>query len=324
MSFEWSDARVFLAIHRAKSLSAAGRQLKVDQTTVGRRLGSLEDALGAHLFDRTPDGYIITPAGERFLAHAERMECEADDVSREIAGEEARLTGAVRITTADAFGLAVMTPLLARFHAKYPEIDIVLISESRTLSLTKREADIGIRSPRPQEPSLVTRKVLEHAYALYASRAYIAARGKPSDDFAGHEFIGFEDDIGLESRWLSQRVRRGRIAVRLNRTMGALELTKLGVGIAVLPCYLGDAEPELVRVLDPSETIVQDLWLVMHRDMRHAARIRACADFIVEELAARADEFLGVPAKRAKNGPPKGETRSPRSPAGRDNGGRGR
>jgi len=319
MDFEWGDARIFLAIHRTKSLSAAGRLLRVNQSTVGRRLAVLEETLGVHLFDRTPDGYAITPTGERFLAHAERMECEADDVTRELAGEEARLTGAVRITAADAFGLRVMTPLLARFHAKYPEIEIVLISDSRILSLTKREADIGIRSPRPQEPSLVTRRVVEHAYALYASRAYVAERGAPSDDFDGHDFIGFEDDIGPESRWLAQRIRRGRTVMRLNRTMGALELAKLGVGIAVLPCYLADAEPDLVRVLD--ETIVQDLWLVMHKDLRHAARIRACADFIAEELLARADEFRGARSKRGAKGT---AAPSPRTPAARGSAARDR
>jgi DNA-binding transcriptional LysR family regulator len=318
MDFEWSDARIFLAIHRTKSLSGAGRSLRVNQSTVGRRLAVLEETLGVHLFDRTPDGYAITPTGERFLAHAERMECEAEDVTREIAGEEARLTGAVRITAADAFGLRVMTPLLARFHTKYPDIEIVLISDSRTLSLTKREADIGIRSPRPQEPSLVTRRVLDHAYALYASRAYLDARGMPRDDFDGHDFIGFEDDIGPEARWFAQRLRRGRVVMRLNRTMGAFELTRLGVGIAVLPCYLADAEPDLVRVL-PSESIVQELWLVMHKDLRHAARIRACADFIVEELSARADEFRGDRPKRAaKSAAPSSRSPAARGSAARD------
>jgi DNA-binding transcriptional LysR family regulator len=329
MAFEWSDARVFLAIHRAKSLSAAGRQLKVDQTTVGRRLAALEEALGAHLFDRTPDGYAITAAGERFLAHAERIECEADDVAREIAGEEARLTGTVRVTSADAIGLRVLTPLLARFHARYPEIELVLVSDSRILSLTKREADIGIRTPRPKEPSLITRRVMQHGYGLYASRAYLEARGTPApdSDFEGHDLIGFEDDIGAEGKWLAQRTRRGRVVVRLNRTLGAVELARLGVGVALLPCYVADPEPELVRILGPEETLTTDMWLVMHKDMRHAARIRTCADFIVEELATREGEFLGLEPPghaAARSASPQAKSASRRSPAGRGSGARGR
>lgn len=320
MAFEWDDARVFLAIHRTGSLSGAGRQLRVNQSTVGRRLGALEEAIGARLFDRTPDGYVITPPGERFLAHAEHMENEADDVLREIAGEEARLTGIVRVTAADAFGLRVLTPVLGRFHARYPEIEIALISDSRILSLTKRESDIGIRSPRPKEPSLVTRRIAEIGFGLYASRAYLAERGvpRPGSDFEGHDVVGFEDDYGPDAIWLTQNVRRGRVVMRVNRTLACLELARLGVGLAIVPCYLGDPEPDLVRILGPSEAITMDLWLVLHKDLRHTARVRACADFIVAELASRAAEFRGSTARK------RAATPSSRSPAARGSGQRAR
>ncbi len=321
MAFEWGDARVFLAIHRTGSLSGAGRQLRINQSTVGRRLAALEEAIGARLFDHTPDGYLITSPGERFLAHAERMENEADDVAREIAGEESRLTGVVRVTAADAFGLSVLTPILARFHDKYPEIEISLITNSRILSLSKRESDIGIRSPRPKEPSLVTRRIVEMGFGLYASRAYLEARGTPraGSDYEGHDFIGFDEDWGPDTNWLVQHIRRGRTVIRLNRTLGQLELARMGVGLAVVPCYLADTDPDLVRLLGPADVVSMDLWMVLHKDMQHTARVRACADFIVAELAERADEFRGVKAPKKRAAPP-----SSRSPAGRGSAPRGR
>lgn len=321
MAFEWDDARIFLAVHRTGSLSAAGRQLRVNQSTVGRRLGALEEAIGARLFDRTPDGYVITQPGERFLAHAERMENEADDVAREIAGEESRLTGTVRVTGADAFSVRVLAPLLARLHDRYPEIDLVLVADSRTLSLTKREADIGIRSPRPKEPSLVTRKVADLAYGLYASRAYLDARGtpRPGSDFDGHDFVGFEEAIGPEASWYTQNVRRGRVVVRSNRTLAVLDLAQRDAGLALLPCYLADPEPRLVRVLGPPDTITMELWVVLHKDLRHTARIRACADFIAAELVSRADEWRGVQRATSKRA-----ATSSRSPAGRGSAARAR
>jgi DNA-binding transcriptional LysR family regulator len=299
MAFEWDDARIFLAIHRAGSLSGAGRELRINQSTVGRRLGTLEEAIGARLFDHTPDGYVITSSGERFLARAERMESEADDVAREIAGVESRLTGIVRVTAADAFGLRVLTPILGRFHERYPEIEVSLISNSRVLSLSKRESDIGLRSPRPKEPALVTRRVAEIGYGLYATRGYIEARGRPrpGTDFEGHDLVGYDEDYGPDAAWLALHSRRGRTVMRLNRTLGFLELALMGVGLALLPCYLGDPEPNLVRVFAPTDTLTMDLWLVLHKDMRHTARVRACADFIAEALLAMAHAFRGAATK---------------------------
>src|SRR5258708_1768577 len=129
--FEWDDARHFLAVHRTGSLSAAARDLGVNQSTVGRRLVSLEERLRAKLFFRTRDGFRIAPAGEKLLTHAERMEDEAIAIAREIAGQETKLTGSVRLTAPDMFGARIVAPLLAAFHARYPEIDLELDTDNR-------------------------------------------------------------------------------------------------------------------------------------------------------------------------------------------------
>jgi DNA-binding transcriptional LysR family regulator len=298
--FEWDDARSFLAVFRSGSLSAAARQLRVNQSTVGRRVAALEDALGARLFFKTPDGYVLAPAGERLLPHATRMEDEAHALEREVLGQESQLTGSIRITASDAFSVRVVSELLVAFHERYPDIQLELIADNRPLSLTKREADMCLRFGRPKEPLLVTRRLLDFPSAVYASHAYVTRRGKVTDHFAGHDFVMFDEGLnyGPEARWIAQHARDARIVLRSNSTLAQLAAVRGGMGLAVLPTYLGDATPELARVVPPEATYTETLWLVLHRDLQHAARIRACAEFLTAALAERAADLGG--GRRAK------------------------
>ena len=157
--FDWNDARYFLAIARGRSLSAAGRSLQVQQSTVGRRLATLETDLGARLFDRTPDGYLLTQSGEALLSHAERMEDEALSAERALLGREGRIAGLVRLTAPQAFGNGFVVPLLARLREEQPEILVELVADNANLSLTKREADLALRFGRPRQPLLVIRRL---------------------------------------------------------------------------------------------------------------------------------------------------------------------
>jgi DNA-binding transcriptional LysR family regulator len=294
--FEWDDARHFLAIHRKGSLSAAARQLGVNQSTVGRRLLSLEEKLGTKLFIRTRDGYRVAPAGERLLPHAERMEDEATAIAREITGQVTSLSGTVRITASDLFGARVVTPLLARFGERYPEIDLELDADVRVRSLSKREADIAVRVGGALENGVAVRKLGELGNAPYASKAYLMGRGRPREgDWAGHDFIGFSDPMvrSAESRWIEERAPKGRVVLRTVSTLAQLTSAIEGMGIAVIPCYAGDAEPELVRLVPPSKCIVHPIWLVIHEDMRHAARIRAISDFLADEMRKQARRLRG-------------------------------
>jgi DNA-binding transcriptional LysR family regulator len=290
----WDDARFFLAVHRARSLSAAGRALGVNQSTVGRRVAALEEALGARLFFQTPDGYVLAPAGERMLARAERMEDEALAIARELSGDEGKLTGTVRVTAPDAFGARVITPLLAEFVRRYPEIELELVADNRALSLSKREADLAVRVGKPSEPSLIVRRLAAFAQAIYASKRYVAERGKPRGlDFDGHDFVDLEPPSAREAVWVAQHARRARVVFTSNATLSQLAAVQEGLGLGVLPCYLGDTDPNLVRVCPPIAAVSRELWLVLHRDLQHAARIRACAEFLVEALSARAAELNG-------------------------------
>lgn len=297
--FDWNDTRYFLAVHRARSLSAAGRLLQIDQSTVGRRLASLEQALGVRLFDRTPDGYILTSAGERLLPRLEAIEQEMHSIDRDLAGRESSLSGAVRLTAPDAFSSRLLTPLLADFCRCHPEITIELLADNRTVSLSKREADLALRLARPKQPLLFTRQVAEVGSALYAARSYLTRHGnKRQPGFAGDDFIGFDETFQpeLEVSWLSRHARAARLVYRANSTHAQLSAATAGIGIALLPCYLAADVPELTEILPSSQVVTRSLWLVVHRDLRRAARIRAISDFLIAAIQAQAARLRGAAA----------------------------
>jgi DNA-binding transcriptional LysR family regulator len=294
--FEWDDARHFLAVHRTGSLSAAARQLGVNQSTVGRRLDALEERLKAKLFYRTRDGLRIAPAGERLLPHAERMEDEAIAIAREISGQETTLTGSLRITAPDFFGARVVAPLLSAFHARYPEIEIELDTDNRVRNLTKREADMAVRMGGAAEAGVVIRKLCPFVSSLYASNSYLQAHGLPRGlDFTGHHLVGFGEPVARisESLWLLEHASTGRIVFRSHNTHAQLQACVDGMGIAPLPRYVGDPEPDLVRLEQPEEVVRQDIWLVVHEDLRHTARVRVCADFLSAGIRGQAARFSG-------------------------------
>jgi DNA-binding transcriptional LysR family regulator len=298
--FDWNDARYFLAIARGRTLSAAGRALKVQQSTVGRRLAALEEALGARLFERTPDGYLLTDAGEAMLAHAERMEDEALSAERSLLGREGRIAGEVRVTAPQAFGNQFVVPMLAALHAEQPEIVVELVADNANLSLTKREADLALRLGRPQQPLLVIRRLGEVANGLYAGRSYLARRGHPTRDLTGHDYVDY-DETYLQRQavaWFHQRTRGGRCTARVNGSHGIAAALEAGLGVGPLPCWMGDGSAGLERVL-PTERYDQELWLVMHRDSRQVARVRAVAEFFVREMRRAGPRLRGrMPRRR--------------------------
>lgn len=292
--FAWDDARVLLAIQRSASLSAAARMLGVNQSTVSRRLRALEESLGVRVFVQSDDGFAVSPAGERMLAHATRMEEEALALERAAHGADERLSGTVRVTTADALSARVVAPLLAELHARLPGLDVELMADTRTFSLTKREADLAIRTMRPQEARVVMRRLSGFASTVYASEAYVARHGRPRlADLARHPIVGVADPAWQEARWLARVAPDARVVLKTNSTLAQLAATRAGMGVGILPCYVGDAEPDLVCVVPPEQGVQRELVLVFHRDLRQSPRIRACADFLVEALTAKAAMFEG-------------------------------
>jgi len=275
----WDDLRVFLATQRARSHAGAARTLRVAPTTVGRRLAALEAAVGARLFKRTPDGLAPTATALALLPRAERMEAEALDAERSVAGADARATGAVCITCGDGFATFVLSPALPAFLAAHPGLSVEIRAGPRALDLTRGEADVAIRNFRPRERSLVIRRLGTEAQALYASAGYLASRGRPRSaaDLDGHDLVLFdrEYDRLRGQAWLRGLAPRARVAVRANSTTTLQAACAAGAGLAILSSafVVGDRrlEPVLPRLVPPE----LEVWSATHGDLRASARVTA-------------------------------------------------
>jgi molybdate transport repressor ModE-like protein len=290
---DWNDLRLVLAVARAGTLSGAARALGVNHSTAFRRLNTLEERLGARLFERLPGGaYATTPAGERVAGAAERVETETAALDREIAGRDHRLTGRVRLTMSETFAFRLLAPVMARFRALYPGVVVELVIDSRLLSLSRREADVALRAARPREGDLFGRKLCDVAWTVYGAPALLGA-GAPLPGpaaLARFPMIAWgEDAVGINAAdWLAATVPAGAVVYRASSLVHQLVAAREGIGLAALPCYLGDPEPGLVRALpEPVPALSRELWVVTHEDLRRTARVRACLDVIGEGIAAR-------------------------------------
>lgn len=291
---DWDDVRSFLAIARARSLSGAARDLGVRQSTMSRRLEALEARAGARLLQKTPRGYELTPLGEAVLGNAERMEAEAIAVERMVQGRDVALSGVVRLTTVEVIANLLLPGAIAALQAKYPGIEVDVLSDSRSLNLSKREADLAIRMTRFEGNELVTRRMGLAGNALYASPAYVAAHDGPLGD-EGHAVITvMEDQAHLpEPRWLAEQVPQARVAMRSNSRDAQLAAVRAGIGIACLPCFLADGAVGVMRLAQAGLGPVREVWLGVHADLRHMPRIRAVIEALDAVFLAQKERFAG-------------------------------
>lgn len=290
---DWDDVRSFLAIARTRSLSGAARELGVQQSTMSRRLEAMQERTGARLLQRTPRGYELTALGEAVLGNAERMEAEAIAVERMVQGRDVALSGVVRLTTVEVVANLLLPRALVALQARYPAITLDVLTESRSLSLSKREADIAIRMTRFDSHDLVTRRMATAASALYASPEYLAAHGQDLSD-PHHAIITVLEDHAHqpEAKWLAEMLPHARVAMRSNSRDGQWAAARAGVGVACLPCVLADRGGGLVR-LDAGLGPSREVWLGVHADLRHMPRIRAVIDVLNDAFAAEKCLFLG-------------------------------
>lgn len=287
---DWNDLSYFLAVSREGTLAAAARTLRVDATTVGRRLAVLEEELGTRLFDRTPAGLVLTASGRNIRGTVEEMEASVHAVERKAGGDDTRLEGVVRVTLTEAFAVNTLLPRFGPFHERHPGIEVRFLTDYGALNLARREADLAVRLTRPKEEALVARKVGEIAITLYASEAYLARRGlpDPASGFAGHEVLGHVEPATAwpEARWMTASAPSARVVARFNSLLSVVAAVRAGMGLGLMPCFTGDSEPGLRRVLPPVPSLKRDIWLVVHRDMQQNARVRAVLHFI-DELIQR-------------------------------------
>jgi DNA-binding transcriptional LysR family regulator len=253
---------------------------------MGRRLEALHHRAGARLLQKTPTGFVLTAAGERVLANVERMEAEVLSIERAISGEDTGIAGEVRITTVETFGARILIPLLKPLIDKQPALQIELITDTRSLSLSRREADIALRLATFEQHEAVVRRIGDMAFGLYASRQYLEAYGAP--DFRSgapdHAVVALQDDLALlpEARHLANLASKARTVLRANSRDAQFQAAVAGYGIAMLPCYLARESDALVELAAPDARLVRGIWLGVHRDTRHVPRIRMVLDHFVE------------------------------------------
>jgi DNA-binding transcriptional LysR family regulator len=263
---DWNDVRFFLAVARGKTLARAAVALAVDQTTVGRRLASLESRLGIALFTRSPSGFTVTQAGRGVLDAAERMEEAARDLR---AGANVDKPTTVRVATTESLAESFIVPALRGLREKRIRVD-----------LRKDEADLAVRLVRPSDPRLACRKLGNFALRLYASREYVAENGKPTT-LAGHSLLAYEEAVRIEGRhpFADLAYEDAVLTLLSNDHHVLLRGATAGLGIVQLPSYVGDKHPDLVRVI-PDAEIPYGVWLVVPQANRRLAAIRAVTDAI--------------------------------------------
>ncbi|HWK43942.1 MAG TPA: LysR family transcriptional regulator [Stellaceae bacterium] len=284
---DWDDLRYFLAIARHGSLSAAAKTLKVTQSTMSRRLEALEQRMGAKLLQKTPSGYVLTAVGVAVLGNVERIEGEALAVERVITGRDVRLEGTIRVTMVETLAVEVLSESFAAFRLKYPGIQLDLITDTRNLSLTMREADIALRLTRLTQNDLAVRRVATLGFGLYVGATYLDRRGQP--DFAtggdGHDILITTDDLAgtPDSAWFRTLLPKATIAFRSNSRYALRAAAEAGMGLVCLAHYLVDRTP-LIRLDPPRPPPLREVWLAVHNDIRHTPRIRALTDFLTASL----------------------------------------
>ena len=288
-NFNWDSLRHLLAVARHGSTLAAGRALGVDQSTVQRRLAELERRIGQSLVQRQPTGYRLTELGQELLPYAESVERAvlAFEDHLRIAGGEA--SGVIRMTCPEPIVYRLtQSALLDRFHARHPALKVQFVMSDKYLDLSQGDADVALRSGDTEDGALVGRKIGDSIWAVYASHAYIERHGRPEgiEALSQHALVGFDETMARHrtAQWLRKVAPDAALAARCNSVLGLVYSVKAGIGVGPLPIALGDAEPDLVRVIEPVAELTRIWRLLTTPELRRTPRVRAFFDFIVEEI----------------------------------------
>ena len=278
MQPSWDDLRIFLSLARGGTLTTAAKSLGVSHPTVARRVQALEKQIGARLFDRLPDRFVPTAAGEELLADTEAMEKAALSIDRRSAGLGDTVSGVVRLSASEAMA-AWLARHLPELRQSLRHIEFELAASHLLANLSRREADLLIRERVPDVHGIVTRKLGRVAYAIYGHRAFVRSK----TELKALPWIGFDDDHAYMpgQAWMRQLLGGARPAMRINNWQVMHEAARAGAGLAVLPCYFGDPDPQLHRIGSVLPEVFADQWLLVHRDLRALPRVRAVMDAVI-------------------------------------------
>lgn len=298
MSRSWDDMRFFLSLCRNPSFVAAAGELKVNHSTVARRIAALEGSLQTQLFQRTEKGCRLTPAGEMLLPYAEQLERTMTNLEERVSGRNLKLSGAIRIGAPDGIGNCFLAFCLSEFQHRHPELEIELVPVPMYYSLSKREIDISITVKKPTAENIVARKLTDYRLGLFATTEYLA--GGPEirapEDLSRHRIIGYIDDLlfDQELRFMEEFHPGLQASFRSSTVVAQRNAVIAGAGIGIIPYFMANREKSMVPVL-PDHSIKRSYWLQVNPDSRQLARVRATIDFIVEQIRSEEDLFLKHP-----------------------------
>lgn len=283
----WDDYLYFLKVARLGTLKAAGESLRVNHTTVLRRINALEEKLDARLFERFKTGYILTESGKEIFNQIEHFEEEFLAIERKILGKDIRLEGRIKISTTDTLGHYWLPPYVKRFKEEYPAILLDIDIRTGYTDLTKREADIVV-SAANQHPDYMVGKILAPIeLVLYASQEYVDKWGRPKlpQDLAAHRLLILNEELGEIgfNEWLKKLVPKSAISVSCNMLSSLYRYARQGLGIAPIPKYVGDQDSSLVRIMDVPKRFYPNIWILTHPDLKNTQRIKAFMRFMYSE-----------------------------------------
>jgi len=295
----WDDLRLVLAISRGGTLAAAASSLGTSHPTVSRLATGLERRLGVRLFERSRRGHELTQAGEEIVAVALRVEQEVEQLERKVVGRDTRPSGVVRLTTVDSLLAGPLTPLLAKFLGRFPEITLEVSSGRAMSDLSRREADVALRAGGEPPPHLVGRKLSRIAVAIYGAASLRPQRGV---DLAAQPWVVPDDSLShlASARWLQAHGLDRKAVLRADSLLTLALAASAGMGLAILPCYLADPNPLLVRIGAPISELASDLWLLVHPELAKVTRMRTFMDAMYDDVRQVRPLFEGSrPGKRS-------------------------
>jgi len=297
---EWDDLRIYLAVARAESLSGAGRILKCDAATVGRRIARLEEALGAQLFAKSPQGYQLTEAGGRLLPHAEAAEAAMAGASEELGGAAGRLSGQLRIGAPDGCANYLLPQVCAQLCDAHPGLEIQVVALPRVFNLSKREADMAIAVSRPTAGRLTVQKLSDYHLHLAAHEDYLAKHPPVTEraDLGDHRMIGYIPDMIFDKE-LDYFTETGAETVGLasNSVSVQMQMVRAGAGLGIVHDFAIPFCPGVVRVMADRIELKRTFWLIRHADDRRSERLTRLAEALGSAFRAEVARLEGLVAQ---------------------------
>lgn len=296
LQMNWDQLRFFLELSRSGTRVAAAARLGVNQTTVSRRIQTLEKQLGVPLFTRQHGNYVLTEEGRLLLPRAEQIETGFLDIEQTSA-KDSLVSGAVRIGATEGHGTVILAPLLAELSQHHPNLRIDLLAVPRLVNLSRREADIVVTLERPSRGPYIMARLTDYALALYAAPDYLKEHPpiKSKDDLAHHKFVSYIDDLlfSNELHYLSDLCNPDQVAVRSTSILAQQQAVIHGAGLAILPLFIAQDHPGLKRVLHDQVELIRTFWIMMPREVKDLSRMRLTWDFLRASAEHAQSRLLG-------------------------------